>query len=127
MIVARTWQRIEGGLIFISGLFMYSLHASMMPWWASVLVFFAPDVSFAGYVLGTRAGSVAYNSVHIYAFGTSLIVFGLLQETPWPLGLGALWLAHSGFDRLLGYGLKSPDEFSITHLGRIGKERRPLL
>jgi hypothetical protein len=50
-----------------------------------------------------------------------LIALGILQTEPWLLGLGALWLAHSGFDRLFGYGLKSPDSFSITHLGRIGK------
>jgi hypothetical protein len=44
-----------------------------------------------------------------------------MMPTPLLVVLGALWLAHSGFDRMLGYGLKSPDGFSFTHLGRIGK------
>jgi Domain of unknown function (DUF4260) len=123
MTLAKNWQRFEGGLIFLSGLSIYSLHADIMPWWVCVLVFFAPDISFAGYAFGARVGSVVYNFVHIYAFGTLLIAFGLLQTVPLMLGLGALWLAHSGFDRLLGYGLKSPDSFSITHLGRLGKLR----
>ena len=30
-----------------------------------------------------------------------------------------IWLAHIGFDRLLGYGLKYPDAFKDTHLGRL--------
>ncbi|WP_425033627.1 DUF4260 family protein [Pelagibacterium sp.] len=37
--------------------------------------------------------------------------------------LGALWLAHCGLDRMLGYGLQSPEGFSITHLRRIGREK----
>jgi hypothetical protein len=28
---------------------------------------------------------------------------------------------HSSLDRVLGYGLKYPDAFQNTHLGRIGK------
>ncbi|MEF9606012.1 DUF4260 family protein, partial [Paracoccus sp. PXZ] len=35
---------------------------------------------------------------------------------------GGLWLAHVGFDRVLGYGLKLPSGFRDTHLGRIGRE-----
>ncbi|WP_460274190.1 DUF4260 family protein [Celeribacter sp. ULVN23_4] len=30
-------------------------------------------------------------------------------------------IPHAGFDRALGYGLKSPEAFVITLLGRIGK------
>lgn len=52
-----------------------------------------------------------------------MIALGLLYALPLVTGLGALWLAHSGFDRLLGYGLKSSEAFSVTHLGRIGKAR----
>jgi hypothetical protein len=50
-----------------------------------------------------------------------LLAIGLLMPVPLLGVLGALWLAHSGFDRMLGYGLKSPEGFSFTHLGRIGK------
>jgi hypothetical protein len=32
-----------------------------------------------------------------------------------------IWLAHIGFDRALGYGLKYVAGFASTHLGRIGK------
>jgi hypothetical protein len=66
-------------------------------------------------------GAFCYNAVHIYAFGAASLAIGLMMPTPLLVVLGALWLAHSGFDRMLGYGLKSPDGFSFTHLGRIGK------
>lgn len=92
-----------------------------MPWWGALLIFFAPDLSFIGYGLGPRVGAFAYNTVHIYACGAVFIAVGLVFASPVLTALGALWLAHSGFDRLLGYGLKSLEGFLFTHLGRIGK------
>ena len=89
----------------------------------AVLAFFAPDLSFAAYLAGPRVGAAIYNLVHLYAFGLATVVAAFL----WPgagdplLTLGLLWLGHAGFDRMLGYGLKSPEGFRITHLGRIGR------
>lgn len=109
--------------MLLSGLAIYAQYAGLMPWWLAVLVFFAPDLSFAGYALGPKAGAFAYNAVHIYGFGAAFIALAMLSSMPVLAALGALWLAHSGFDRLLGYGLKSPEGFSFTHLGRIGARR----
>ncbi len=36
---------------------------------------------------------------------------------------GAILVAHSGMDRMMGYGLKLPSSFRDTHLGRIGRSR----
>ena len=119
--IATGWQRIEGALAFLAGLSIYPFMANMLPWWAAILLFFAPDLSFAAYALGDRVGAAVYNAVHIYGLGAVLMATGLILGAALPLALGALWLAHSGFDRMLGYGLKSPDGFTITHLGRIGR------
>ena len=35
--------------------------------------------------------------------------------------IGLLLVAHSSFDRMLGYGLKFPDDFKHTSLGWAGK------
>jgi hypothetical protein len=35
--------------------------------------------------------------------------------------IAMIWLAHIGFDRALGHGLKYANGFGFTHLGRIGK------
>ena len=39
----------------------------------------------------------------------------------WLDRLGLLWVAHVGFDRMMGYGLKESSGFNDTHLGRIGR------
>jgi len=115
------WQRVEGGLVFIAALVLYGQVEPVLPWWGALLVFFAPDLSFFAYGVGTRIGALAYNLVHVYAFGAGLMALGTLFAMPLLAALGALWLAHSGFDRMLGYGLKANTGFKDTHLGRLGK------
>ncbi|WP_102225838.1 DUF4260 domain-containing protein [Acidimangrovimonas sediminis] len=118
------WQRLEGALVFVGALTIYAVGiragAQVFPWWAALLIFFAPDLSFAGYAAGPRIGAFAYNIVHVYALGVVVLALGLVLAMPVLAGLGALWLGHSGFDRMLGYGLKSSEGFGVTHLGRIG-------
>lgn len=115
------WQRVEGALVFVAGLVLFAFSGAALPWWLAMIVFFAPDLSFFAYALGPRIGARVYNLVHVYALGTVLMALGLLVSMPVLSGLGALWLAHSCFDRLFGYGLKAESAFQDTHLGRIGK------
>jgi Domain of unknown function (DUF4260) len=122
MVRAVLWQRFEGLIILAVGLLLFWHWNETLPWWGAFLIFFAPDLSFLSYLSGPRVGAFCYNAVHIYAFGAALLAIGLLTPNPLFVLLGTLWLAHSGFDRMLGYGLKSPEGFSITHLGRIGKQ-----
>lgn len=121
---AVLWQKAEGLVIFAAGGWLYLLGDGGITWWIAILVFFAPDLSFAGYLLGPKFGAFVYNCVHVYAFGAALIVGGTALSLPLLSALGALWLAHCGFDRMLGYGLKSTEGFHFTHLGRIGKQSR---
>ena len=123
MIHAVLWQRVEGLLVLAAGLALFIHFNDTMAWWVALLIFFAPDLSFAAYALGPRVGAFCYNLVHIYGFGAALLAVGVLAAIPLLTVLGALWLAHCGLDRMLGYGLKSPEGFSITHLGRIGKQQ----
>lgn len=115
------WQRIEGGAVFVAAIALFPFMDDGMNWWLALLLFFAPDLSFAAYALGPRLGAVVYNLVHVYAFGALLLAAGAVTGTLTVSTLGALWLGHSGFDRMLGYGLKSPEGFRVTHLGRIGR------
>jgi len=68
-----------------------------------------------GYLANTRIGAILYNAVHTY------ILFPLPQPlTPsrpsTKLLLSLIWIAHIGFGRMLGYGLKYPTQFKDTHL-----------
>lgn len=117
------WQRFEGFILFATGLLRFWHGNGSLPWWGALLAFFAPDLSFLGYLLGARTGAFIYNAVHIYGFGAAVLAIGLVAPAPLLAGLGWLWIAHAGFDRMLGYGLKFPEGFDHTHLGRIGKRR----
>lgn len=117
------WQRFEGALVFVAALIVLSRETAGLTWWAVVLIFLAPDISMAFFALGSRVGAFAYNAVHIYGMGAFVMALGMALGTPLVAVVGVLWLAHVGFDRMLGYGLKSPEGFNITHLGRIGRRR----
>ncbi len=115
------WQRVEGALVLAPASAIYVAGDQPFAWWVALIVFFAPDLSFFAYLAGPRWGALGYNAVHIYGFGAALMAVGWLMSAPVVLALGLLWLAHSGFDRMFGYGLKLPTAFQDTHLGRIGR------
>lgn len=115
----RWLLRLEGLCVLIAGLLAYARWG--MGWGTFTLYFLVPDVSFIGYLAGSRVGAVAYNLAHSYVGAIACLMVGLLLPAPVVLGVGIIWCAHIGLDRALGYGLKYPDGFSHTHLGRIGK------
>ncbi|HSK19733.1 MAG TPA: DUF4260 domain-containing protein [Longimicrobiales bacterium] len=113
----RHWLRIEGvAALVIAVLIFARLEYS---WALFAILFLAPDVSFAGYLAGPRAGAAAYNLLHSHA--GPLLLGIVLLSTGHSLAVPLIWVAHVGFDRALGYGLKYPTAFSHTHLGRIGR------
>jgi hypothetical protein len=114
------WQRIEAAIVFVAAIALFAYLDHSLAWWLAVILFFLPDVSFAGYALGPKAGAVVYNVVHVYALGMVLLAVGFAIGSGPVAALGALWMGHAGFDRMLGFGLKSPEGFKITHLGHIG-------
>jgi hypothetical protein len=90
-------------------------------WWVYAALFLAPDLSFAAYVWGPRTGAAVYNAAHSYMGPMALMTTGFTAGSPIVLSLAIIWLAHIGFDRALGYGLKYAAGFGFTHLGRVGK------
>ena len=53
-----------------------------------------------------------------------LATLGVAFDSQLSLALALIWLAHIGFDRALGYGLKHARGFAFTHLGRIGRSKK---
>lgn len=115
------WQRVEGAIVFVAAGAIFFLQDGGFVWWVALAAFFGPDVSFAAYAFGSRIGALGYNLLHIYGFGAGTLTLGIAVDSVTFAQLGALWLAHSGLDRLLGYGLKSSSGFRFTHLGVIGQ------
>jgi hypothetical protein len=83
------------------------------------MLFLAPDISLLAY-LGSRGAlaATAYNSLHTYVGPMALGLVALGAGPAWTGQFALIWLAHIGFDRLLGYGLKYPGEFRRTHIQR---------
>ena len=76
-----------------------------------------------GYMRGPRVGAIVYNVAHDLATGVAS------QAWVWPwardpvAAIGAILVAHSGMDRMAGYGLKLADLVPATRIsGRIGHD-----
>ena len=116
----RTLLRLEGLTLFTGMTVLYGVWGGY--WWVYGVLFLVPDVSFAAYLAGPRAGAIVYNAAHSYMAPVALMVAGLGLSSPLVLSIAMIWLAHIGIDRALGYGLKYSAGFGFTHLGRIGKD-----
>ena len=90
-------------------------------WWWYWALFLTPDVSMVGYLVNTKIGAVLYNLAHHKGIGFLCFAVGTILASPAWQFTGLLLLGHSSFDRILGYGLKYPDNFKNTHLGWLGK------
>jgi len=120
-VVAPLWQRLEGLALLAVAVLAYARFGE--GWLLFAVLFLAPDLSVLCYLAGPRVGAWAYNLAHSLIGPLLLAATGGLTGGGLPVALALIWLAHVGFDRALGYGLKSPDSFGVTHLGLIGKAR----
>jgi len=113
----RLILRLEGLALFI--LTTVAFAYADLSWWLYAVLFFTPDLSFAAYTAGPRLGAIAYNALHSTLGPAILAGLGMIVDHSMLLALAAIWAAHIGFDRMLGYGLKYASGFNDTHLGRI--------
>ncbi len=90
-------------------------------WWLYVLLFFLPDLSMLGYLLGPKPGAILYNLFHHYSTGIFIALAGTFLHEDKLLLCGLVLIGHAAFDRILGYGLKYLTGFKFTHLGIINK------
>ena len=115
----RVVLRLEGLCVLIAASVAYAKFG--LGWGTFALFFLTPDISFFGYLAGPKVGAVSYNLAHSYIGAVTCLAAGIVVPAPTILCIGLIWCAHIGFDRALGYGLKYPDGFGFTHLGRIGR------
>jgi hypothetical protein len=115
----RLMLRLEGFAVFAAALALYA--HSNFSLWAFAVLFLTPDLSMLAYLAGPRVGAAAYNLAHSYAPALALVLTGFFGGFSFAAAAGLIWIAHIGFDRTLGYGLKYSTSFGDTHLGRIGR------
>jgi hypothetical protein len=113
--------RVEAALVLAAAVCAYARYGQGWPLFA--VLFLTPDLSMLGYLAGRQAGAFAYNLGHSYVLPAALVGWSLWAGSSLALSLGLIWIAHIGFDRMLGYGLKYATGFGHTHLGLVGKMR----
>jgi hypothetical protein len=110
------WLRVEGlTALLVAAVAYQRLHYSLLLFG---VLFLVSDLSIFAYARGPRFGAIVYNAVHNDVVPV-LLGFSLLAASK-PLAIPLIWIAHIGFDRFLGYGLKYSDAFAHTHLGTMG-------
>jgi Domain of unknown function (DUF4260) len=111
--------KLEELAIFAASIFLLYQLPLHLSWWFYVLLFLSPDIGMVGYFFNAHIGAFTYNFTHHKALAIGLIAMG------WYLGYqelmlyGYILLAHSSFDRVLGFGLKYTDDFKHTSLGSL--------
>lgn len=87
-------------------------------WLQFVAWFLLPDIAILVYVFANaRVGMWAYNLTHSSVGAAVVGLAGVVWQWPLCWQVSLIWFAHIGFDRALGYGLKFPLGFRVTHLG----------
>jgi Domain of unknown function (DUF4260) len=109
--------RVEGAVVLALSLFLYRTTGA--PWWRFLVLFLWPDLFMLGYLVSVPLGTRLYNLVHIYIFPLALAAVAYHEHQSGLLSFTLIWIAHLGFDRALGYGLKYPTFFKDTHLQRV--------
>jgi hypothetical protein len=108
---------------FALSIFLYS--ALDFAWWWYLILLLTPDFGALGYLINTKVGAFTYNLTHHKGLAILLYLLGVYSANPVVQFAGLLLLGHSSLDRTFGYGLKYPDSFQNTHLGKIGKAAQP--
>ncbi len=109
----------ELGLLILFGVIYFQYYHGT--WGLYLGLFFVPDVSFVLFLITKKLGAIAYNVFHHKGVMALVILTGFLLQDDLVSKIGLIFMAHSCFDRVAGYGLKYFDSFDHTHLGWIGK------
>lgn len=115
--------RLEGAVAMAFATIAY--HRLGGSWWQFGYLFLLPDLSMLGYLANRRIGAWLYNAGHTYGSPALLALASLGLASPRLIVVAAIWAAHIGFDRMLGYGLKYEAAFGATHLGWRGRTEPP--
>ena len=117
----RWLMRLEGLAIFLFALMAYQFLG--FAWGFFVLLFLLPDLALIAYFRSPSAGAFAYNITHSYILPLLLFAYGFFVSSSDADRLAIIWIAHIGFDRALGFGLKYSKGFRYTHFGKLGHSK----
>ena len=110
----RLLLRSEGAALLAMAAVLYGRQGES--WWLFLALLAAPDLGLLGYLVGARAGAVAYDLTHTCLPPAVLVLGGVLGSSSLAVSAALIWFAHIGMDRALGLGLRYPDRPRESHL-----------
>ncbi|KDO33578.1 hypothetical protein SPRG_19208 [Saprolegnia parasitica CBS 223.65] len=114
--MVRVLLQLEGLFLLVACLVGYARLEGN--WIVFACGFFAGDLFSVAYVGGNWLGASVYNLSHTLV--GPLIVLAIYAALPSsPVGVayaGLIWMAHIGWERSLGYGLRYPNGFLATSI-----------
>ena len=113
----RVLLQIEGAAVFVLSLFLYHFIGAGWIWF--LVLFLWPDILMLGYLANVKLGASLYNLAHAEVLPLALAGISMTLQRKELLPFALIWMAHIGFDRMMGYGLKYPTFFKDTHLQRV--------
>jgi hypothetical protein len=101
-----------------AGIGIYVVVARQAGWWPLVVFAIAPDLTFLlSFGPGLQRGQLHpravpfYNAVHRFWAPAFLVVVAYVLHLDAWVAAGLAWVAHIGFDRSLGFGLRTREGF----------------
>ncbi|OQR93098.1 hypothetical protein THRCLA_22348 [Thraustotheca clavata] len=114
--MVRVLLQLEGFCLLVACVVAYAKLQGN--WIVFAFGFFAGDLFSLGYAGGNWLGATMYNLSHNLVGPLLLVSIYLALPSP-PVELAmvaAIWMAHIGWERSLGYGLRYPDGFLATSI-----------
>ena len=99
--------RVEGATLLILSVLLYGLNNGG-GWLLFALLFLVPDLSMLGYLVRAPDGSGVLQPLPHLRPARLASRLRLGGGGPLVVSVALVWLAHIGFDRMVGYGLKYP-------------------
>jgi len=106
--------KLEGLALLVAGTLGYGYNFDSWLWYG--ILFLSPDIGMLGYLVNPKIGAITYNLFHHLLVAAVVLAIGYYFDMSAVFLYGWVMVAHIGFDRILGYGLKFPDDFKHTHL-----------
>lgn len=110
----KTLLQAEGLAVLAASVGLYQQVSG--DWKQFAILILLPDVAFLGYLFGPRIGALAYNTTHAMIGPLLLAGWGMASGGHTALAVSLIWMAHIGFDRAIGAGLKYATGFGDTHI-----------
>ena len=111
---------VLGLCALFTGIYFYHYPST---WGFFLALFFVPDLSFGVVLISKKAGAISYNVFHHQGILIAVLLLGFFLKNDRIMQVALIFLSHSSFDRIFGYGLKYLDSFDHTHLGWVGKSK----